>query len=1169
VTDKTVQAIGPYDLVAELGAGGMGVVYSAVNRFSGQRVAVKILRETASPAFAKRFLQEAAALARLSHPNIIAIHHFDVHAGSPYLVMDFVNDGSLRARLDTYRAAQRLPPLELALSLTLQAARALAAAHAQGIIHRDIKPENLLLQRVNADGPPRHLLKLSDFGIAKLADGDPELSRRGFVPGTPRYMAPEQVRGEPASPQTDIYALGLVLYELTTGLPPFGGSRDELLQKQLHQPPPPPSANRPDLPAPVEQIIMRCLEKDPAMRFASAGALAQALLAALNALPNSASPPPVPTPAQASTPPPAPPITAPAASPYEILDPQPLGTGGMAEVFRARDTRTGREVALKRLLQGISADPAFRTRFTKRDEVIASALHHPGIVEVFETGEFDGRLFVAMELMPDGSLRALLDRRAHEPITLALALDLMRQAAEALAYAHEHNIIHRDIKPENLLLRRQPPPAPPANDELLASLILAQSSAAAGYTLKLGDFGLATIAGASRLTQSSHAVGTQAYMAPEQYRGQTDKRSDIFSLGVVLYELVTGRRPYEGDNAQAVMYKITFTSPEPPRTYNPALPPAVEAIIVKCLERDPLARYQSAAELAEALRAAGAALDSQVARSMVIQVPPALDRGDETIAVALDRVTLALTPGLPATVTVGVTNLGTQVDHFRVTVSGVPGAWVRPEVQELRLLPDAHASVLFSLVAPRAPESRAGEYPVTIRAESTEARPGVAGLAAGRWTVLPFAGAQLAMRYTERSGQRAAEYPLKLHNTGNSPARYTLEGSDGAGALAYHFYQGDADVTGTEIALEAGATADLRLRVNAAPHRLGAPRPHDFVVTAKGGDESATARARFTQTPLISTLMASVAVPVLLALCGLGGVWANGTYVEGPRNATATAEARGAVAVGATATAEYHATATAVWVAGDDDRDLLSNDEERALGTLPNNRDTDADGLSDGDEVRTHKTEPLKADTDGDGLNDGVEIERGTDPLKADTDGDGQADNIDPAPLALPTSTYTPTATPTTVPTPSPTDVPPTDVPPTDVPIPPTDTPTATATATATNTPTVVPPLGASADDYIGILENSDPNTRGMTRVIVRRVDAETVSFQGFGSCSPTDCDWGVINVRTDTLPVLVGVWDFGWKTTKLTLRYVGSEIHAETFDDYTEADGRTDRTSNYVLVRR
>jgi serine/threonine protein kinase len=270
---------GKYRLVERLGQGGMAEVFSAFQAGVERLVVVKILHchLASDETFVERFQREARAIGSLQHPNIVRIIDVDVHDGMDFMVMDYVSGGTL----SSYLKERTLLPVDEALRIGKQLAEALAHAHRQGVIHRDIKPSNILF----TDETHQHAV-LTDFGLARLCnDADARLTMTGAMVGTPTYMSPEAVRGEPCDGSSDIYSLGVVLYELVTGRPPYVANTPyRMMMKQTTDPLPSPRALNPDLPVAVEELLLKALAKDPAARFPDAAAMASALSQVRNAI---------------------------------------------------------------------------------------------------------------------------------------------------------------------------------------------------------------------------------------------------------------------------------------------------------------------------------------------------------------------------------------------------------------------------------------------------------------------------------------------------------------------------------------------------------------------------------------------------------------------------------------------------------------------------------------------------------------------------------------------------------------------------------------------------------------------------------------------------------------------------------------------------------------------
>ncbi|MBI1806389.1 MAG: protein kinase [Ignavibacteria bacterium] len=257
---------------------------------------------------------------------------------------------------------------------------------------------------------------------------------------------------------------------------------------------------------------------------------------------------------------------------YMILE--KLGEGGMGVVYKAHDTKLDRFVALKFLPAAVTASPADVARFEQEAKAI-SALNHPNIATIYDIDECQGQKFLVLEFIPGGTLKSKVKKLQSEggELPVGEVIDYGVQIAEALAHAHRHQIIHRDVKTDNVMLTAE-------------------------GKVKLTDFGLAKLRGATQLTRVGSTLGTAAYMSPEQVRGEDlDSRSDLFSFGIVLYELVTGRLPFRGEHEAALAYSIVNENPLSSKSIRHDVPPSLEDVILRCLEKDREKRYQRAEEI--------------------------------------------------------------------------------------------------------------------------------------------------------------------------------------------------------------------------------------------------------------------------------------------------------------------------------------------------------------------------------------------------------------------------------------------------------------------------------------------------------------------------------------------------------------------------------------------
>jgi len=270
-----------YQIGSELGRGGMGVVYRATDRELLREVAVKVAPASSSPETRQRLLREARAAAALNHPQIVQVYDVGEHDGAPFFVMELVTGPSLRTA--------RPSSLEDIVDIAGQLTDALGHAHDHGLVHRDLKPDNVLL----AEGSGKRLVKLADLGLAMGGSGS-RLTQAGMIVGTAEYMSPEQAMGQAIDGRADLYSLGVLLYELTTGRLPFLGDHPlAIVSQHVNAPVVPPRAIRPDLPRPLEAAILKLLAKDPSGRFATAGDAGRALRGSLDAGPTASADEPV------------------------------------------------------------------------------------------------------------------------------------------------------------------------------------------------------------------------------------------------------------------------------------------------------------------------------------------------------------------------------------------------------------------------------------------------------------------------------------------------------------------------------------------------------------------------------------------------------------------------------------------------------------------------------------------------------------------------------------------------------------------------------------------------------------------------------------------------------------------------------------------------------------
>ncbi len=550
-----------------IGRGGMAEVYYGQDVKLERPVAIKIIdvRYRGQPAYAKRFVREAKTVATWRHENIIQVYFADHEGDLYYFVMEYIGGPDLGELMSQHVDRGELMPHTEVLRIGRAVANALDYAHQQGVIHRDVKPANVI---VAGDGR----IVLTDFGLAM----DVEQGSLGEVFGSSHYIAPEQAhRSADAVPQSDLYSLGVILYEMLTGKVPFDDpSPTAVALQHLTLPPPPPREINPNLTAGIEAVLLKALSKYPSERYQTGRDLIDALERAMKAG-RSVSVRPSATPSSLQ-------ISEMATD--DLLGKQLdeyrldalLGQGGMARVYRGLDVRLKRWAAIKVIDARFRADSDYVKRFEREAQAIAQ-LEHPHIVRLYRYGEANGLLYIAMQYIEGADLDTVLTtyREDGELIPPEDASRIAREVCLALDYAHSKGVVHRDVKPSNIMLDKE------------------------GNAI-LTDFGLALL---TEVGTQGEIFGSPHYIAPEQAISSAGAvpQSDLYSVGVILYEMFTGELPFDADEPLDVGRLHMTEPPPPPRKLRPEINPKLEAVILKALAKEPEVRYPSGAALADAL----------------------------------------------------------------------------------------------------------------------------------------------------------------------------------------------------------------------------------------------------------------------------------------------------------------------------------------------------------------------------------------------------------------------------------------------------------------------------------------------------------------------------------------------------------------------------------------
>ena len=714
-----------YVLLKPLARGGMGQLYLALTGGAGLEklcVVKQVPPEVVAPENARRFRDEAMVALRLSHGNLVTVFDAGLQGERIFLAMDYVDGRDLHAVWNRC-AERRVPfPVEIAVYIIKELCRGLAYAHAfedLKLVHRDVSPGNVLLSFSGE-------VKLTDFGLA-TSSLKIEKTAPGIIYGKLSYLAPEQARRETLDGRTDLYAAGILLWELLTGRQLFPVARDpgggsasganaDALSRARDPHAPAPSTLSPRVPPELDRIVMKALAPEREDRYADgetmradlAGFLATtspktdaaALIEFLRPLygeevagerrerqgmieqakgmlsgvvagsgpagrPTPVVATPVGGPPAAGGPSPADnaahaAISGPASSPGSSggrpgEDPRVettlggryyvrrlCGEGAMGRVYEAHHIDIGRRVAIKVLHASFHTSADLVERF-RREARAASKIGHANIVDVTDSGTTpDGAFYFVMEFLDGTNLEELID--ANGPLPVERALLITAQITRALEAAHAADVIHRDLKPANVMLVNRK-----GEDDFVKVLDFGISK---DLDLAQGEHGAA-------LTRPDVAIGTPVYMAPEQAAGRpANALTDVYALGGLLYEMLTGCPPCAGTDAIDVLHKKANEDPVAIATLRPDLPREVERLVTRALSRAPRDRHASMNALKENVLACLGVVER--ASSGPTPVPPPAratqlrSSSTEPVRAARQRGTIVTVVGAAAFVAAGV-----------------------------------------------------------------------------------------------------------------------------------------------------------------------------------------------------------------------------------------------------------------------------------------------------------------------------------------------------------------------------------------------------------------------------------------------------------------------------------------------------------------------------------
>jgi serine/threonine protein kinase len=904
--------ISHYKIDRLIGQGGMASVYQATDTKLERPAAIKVLHAhlAGQEQYQQRFLQEARAVAAMDHPNIVRVISFNSENGVFYMVMELIVGGNLRAYLKRLEKDHKVMEVSEAVELARQMADALSYAHQQGMVHRDIKPDNIML-KPNQSVLTQYMPILTDFGLAKMVESG-DIFDTEQPAGTYPYMSPEQVRAERVDTRSDIYELGVVMYEIITGRLPYAPrSIAEALRMHTRDPLTRPSALRP-IPGNLEKILLKSLEKDANERYQTAGEVSRALQDVQMQMAN-------------------------AENQALVLD-------------------TDVDTAATKLMQ----TPIAPTMPTDAAPPLPP----------------DQALYDRMVIFSDAYPARTI--AITKPLTTVGRDDDRDIVLESRTVSRKHARIERDQNGTYRLIDLGSTNGTWLNDKMMMSNI--PQALDVGNVVRLGEYWLRLEAG-----QPNQPM----YPPMPMYAPQYPQPQDPSDMGTGDYPPPNYSYPpadpnygyappaYGGAPAYGQPYPQAYPA-YPQSPYNPPTAPLTDLEPSQGGQAQGLGAYQP---------------QYTMPRQADVQHIELKAEDRDKLELTLNTTYIPVAAGSRVAVSLEVVNQSTLVDHFTVSVVGLPADWYTLPSNSLYLLPRDRDTASIMLHPPLRSTSSAGQHAFEVRITAQAQR--IASVAKqAALDVAPFRTFTSDLQPPRVRNRGVIE--VAVTNTGNIANTFTLVPRDREGQLKF-------ELAGKQYKVLAGNTEYIALKV-AARNRpfIGSSSSVPYQVTLVPNDAATGTDVQNGEvyvTPrfpiwIIPLLLFACILCLLLSLLTLFQI--NNTNIA---NATATSS------INATAT-----TDTVTLVAGQDaDGDGLFNYIEERLLTDPNKFDTDEDGLSDGLEVNRYGTDPRKRDTDGDQLSDGDEINStGTDPLKVDTDLDGIPDGSDIAPLLIPTLPPTP-----------------------------------------------------------------------------------------------------------------------------------------------------------------